>query len=84
VLHLPQQPGKEEAWESGAGRRSEEGLTENTRWAQWSVCRAITQDVLSGVVLMQIIYTDNSAAAAGGCERWYAGLNHRGHDIVWG
>ena len=24
------------------GHRSEEGLIENTRWAQWSVCRAIT------------------------------------------
>jgi len=34
-------------------RRSEEGLIENTQWAQWSV--------LSGVILMQIIYTDKSA-----------------------
>jgi len=43
-------------------RRSEEGLIENTRWAQWSVRHAITQDVLSGVILKQIIYTGNSVA----------------------
>jgi len=50
--------------EAGACRgRSEEGLIENTRWAQWSVCRAIR----CAIILMQIICTDNSAA--GGRER---------------
>ena len=38
------------------GCRSEEGLIENTRWAPWSVCRAIAQTcyLLSGVILKQI------------------------------
>jgi len=38
-LHVPQQPGEEEAYRG----RSEEGLIENTWWAQWAVCCAITQ-----------------------------------------
>ena len=68
--------------EAGACRgSSEEGLIENTRWAQWSVCRAIRR----AIILMQIIYTDNSAAGRRartvGCQ---SSLNHRGHDIVWG
>jgi len=59
-LHLPQQPGGEEA--RAYRGRSEEGLIENTRWAQWSVCRAIRR----AIILMQIIDTDS---AAGGRER---------------
>jgi len=35
---------------------------------------AVLSDVLSGVILKQIIYTDNSAA--GGREQWVATLNH--------
>ena len=58
-LHLPQQSGKEEA---GVYRgRSEEGLIENTWWAVVGM-PCYHSDVLSGVILKLIIYTDNSAA----------------------
>jgi len=39
-------------------------------------------DVLSGVILKQITYTDNSTA--GRHQQWDASLNHRGHDYRLG
>jgi len=47
------------------GRRSEEGLIENTWWVQCARLGCYHSDVLSGVILKQIIYTDNSVAGRG-------------------
>jgi len=45
------------------GRRSEEGLTENTQWAQWSVCSAIRCAIECH---SDAVYTDNGVAGTHG------------------
>jgi len=55
-LHLPQQPGEEEA--GACGRRSEEGLIANTRC--WFA--VLSDDVTCYRHVILIIYTDNGVA----------------------